>query len=154
MNDLRTVQGMYFEEFEVGQSAVSVGRTITEADVVRFAGLTGDFNSIHTDADYAAGHSFGQRVAHGLLVQSIAVGLATRLGVIEGTVIAFRDMTCKFSLPVYFNDTIRLKIEIKELKALPRLGGGSVTMKYSILNQNDKAVQRGEWNMLVMSSPA
>lgn len=146
-------KGMYFEEFEIGQTAVSVGRTVTEADVVRFAGLTGDFNEIHTDAHYAAGHAFGQRVAHGLLVQSIAVGLATRLGVIEGTVIAFREMTCKFSLPVYFNDTIRLKIEIKELKALRRLGGGSVVMKYSILNQDDKVVQRGDWNMLVMGKP-
>ena len=100
---------------------------------------------------YAAADTFGQRVAHGLLVLSVASGLATQTGLIEGTVLAFRELDSKFSLPVMIGDTIRVKLEIKETKALPRLGGGSVTMKISVLNQQDQVVQRGNWVMLVKS---
>ena len=144
-------RGLYFEEFEIGQVLVTAGRTVTESDIVRFAGLSGDYNQIHTDADYAARDPFGQRVAHGLLVQSIASGLAVQTGVIEGTVLAFRELSCKFSLPVYIGDTIRVKLEIVEKKALPRLGGGQVVMKIRVFNQQEKAVQRGNWVMLVKS---
>ncbi len=122
-----TNQGMYFEEFEVGQRITSPGRTITEADVVAFAGISGDFNSIHTDAEYAKDGAFGQRVAHGLLVISIVSGLAVRTGIMEGTVIAFREIkNWKFSQPVFIGDTIHIIMEVKEKKAMPRLGGGSV----------------------------
>ena len=127
------------------------GRTITESDIVRFAGLSGDFNQIHTDAEFASREPFGQRVAHGLLVQSIASGLAVQTGFIKGPVLAFRELTCKFSLPVFIGDTIAVQLEIKEKKALPRLGGGQIVMKYSVLNQDGKAVQRGDWVMLVKS---
>jgi acyl dehydratase len=144
-------RGAYFEDFAIGYTMMSAGRTITESDIVRFAGLSGDYNQIHTDAEFAAGEPFGQRVAHGLLVQSIATGLAVQSGFIEGTVLAFRELSCKFSLPVYIGDTIVVKLEIKETKALPRLGGGQVVMKYSVLNQDRKAVQRGNWVMLVKS---
>ncbi|RMG98062.1 MAG: dehydratase [Chloroflexi bacterium] len=144
-------RGLYFEDFEVGQTVVTAGRTVTESDVMLFAGLSGDFNQIHTDAEYAAGDTFGQRIAHGLLVQSIATGLAVRTGVIEGTVLAFRELDCKFSLPVFLGDTVHVKIEVIEKKALPRLGGGNITMKYSVINQHGKTVQRGNWVMLVKS---
>ena len=144
-------RGHYFEDFEIGHSLVTAARTVTESDIGRFAGLTGDFNQIHTDAEYAAGGPFGQRVAHGLLVQSIAIGLAVQTGFIEGTVLAFRELSCKFSLPVYIGDTVHVTLTIIEMKALPRLGGGQVVMKYQVLNQQGKAVQRGEWVMLVKS---
>jgi len=144
-------RGRTFEEFEIGHSLVTAARTVTESDIGRFAGLTGDFNQIHIDAEYAAAGPFGQRVAHGLLVQAIAVGLAVQTGFIEGTILAFREVSCKFSLPVYIGDTVHVTLEIVELKALPRLGGGQVVMKYQVLNQEDKAVQRGEWVMLVES---
>jgi 3-hydroxybutyryl-CoA dehydratase len=144
-------RGLYFEEFEIGQIMLTVGRTITEADVVNFAGLSGDYNRIHTDAVYAAQDTFGQRVAHGLLVQSVATGLAVQSGIIEGTVLAFRELSCKFSLPVFLGDTIHVKIEITETKAFRRLGGGNITMKYSVINQDDKVVQRGDWVMLIKS---
>ncbi len=144
-------RGLYFEDFEIGQIMQTAARTITETDVVNFAGLSGDFNRIHTDAVYAAQDTFGQRVAHGLLVQSIATGLAVQSGIIEGTVIAFRELSCKFSLPVFFGDTIHVKIEITDTKAFRRLGGGNITMKYSVINQDDKIVQRGDWVMLIKS---
>ena len=144
-------RGLYFEDFAIGQKVATAGRTVTEADIVTFAGLSGDFNQIHTDAAYSANYDFGQRIAHGLLVQSIATGLAVRTGVIEGTVLAFRELSAKFSLPTFIGDTVHVVIEITEKKALPRLGGGNVTMKYSVLNQNDQVVQRGDWIMLVKS---
>jgi 3-hydroxybutyryl-CoA dehydratase len=144
-------RGLYFEDFAVGQKVVTAGRTVTEADIVTFAGLSGDFNQIHTDAAYSANYDFGQRIAHGLLVQSIATGLTVRTGAIEGTVMAFRELSVKFSLPTFIGDTVHVVIEITDKKALPRLGGGNVTMKYRIINQDGKVVQRGNWVMLMKS---
>lgn len=153
--ELTARTGQYFEEFEVGGSITSVGRTVTEADVVAFAALTGDWNTMHTDAEYAAQHPFGQRVAHGLLVLSIASGLANRLGFLEGTALAFREIgSWKFSLPVFFGDTIRVSATVVETKPMRRLGGGLVTFKVEILNQDDKVVQRGTWGVLVKSREA
>lgn len=149
----REPRGLYFEDLELGSKIVSVGRTITETDVVNFAGLSGDYNQIHTDETYAVEAGFKQRVAHGLLVLSIASGLAVQTGFMEGTVIAFRDLETKFSTPVFFGDTIHVILEIKELKALPKLGGGQVILKVTIRNQNGKAVQRGNWTMLIKSKP-
>ena len=144
--------GYYFEEFEAGQRVVSPGRTITEADIVNFAGLTGDYNTIHTDAEYSKESVFGQRVAHGLLIVSIVSGLAVRTGVLEGTVIAFREIiSWKFSKPVFIGDTIHVVMEVEEKKSLPRLGGGSVTLGIKVQNQDDETVMRGRWNVLVMS---
>lgn len=144
-------RGLYFEEFDLGQVLTTAGRTITEGDIVRFAGLSGDFNQIHTDAAYAAQGPFGQRVAHGLLVQAIASGLAVQSGFIEGTVLAFRELACKFSLPVFIGDTVHVVLEIMAKKALPRLGGGQIDMKYRVLNQEGKTVQSGQWTMLLVS---
>ncbi len=150
---LAQVQGLFFEEFQIGDSAESVGRTITETDVVNFAGISGDYNLIHTDAEYTKGHMFGQRVAHGLLVLSIASGLAVRLGFMEGTVLAFRGLAWRFAEPVFIGETIRLRATVEATKAIPRLGGGYVTFKMEVLNQKDKVVNRGTWEMLCKAKP-
>ena len=147
-------RGRFFEECEIGEVVITAGRTITEGDIVSFASLSGDFTQIHTDAQYAATGMFGQRVAHGLLVLSIAVGLSVQTGLIEGTVLAFRELDWKFSRPIFIGDTIHVKIEIKDKKYFARLGGGNVTMKISVLNQNDEVVHRGTWKMLVKSQEA
>ncbi len=152
MAQLTVRTGLYFEEFEPGQSITSPARTITEADVVAFAALSGDWNAIHTDAVYAAQHFFGQRVAHGLLVMSVASGLAMRLGILEDTVLAFREIEgWKFSQPVFIGDTVRVRATVTETKAMARLGGGSVSLKIEVLNQEDNVVQRGTWSVLVKS---
>lgn len=145
-------RGRFFEEFEVGQTVITPGRTVTEGDIVRFAGLSGDFNQIHTDAVYASQGLFGERIAHGLLVLSIANGLAVQTGIIEGTVLAFRELEWKFSRPVMIGDTVRAQIEVEEMKALPRLGGGNIVMKVNVLNQEDNIVHRGRWILLVKSN--
>ncbi len=148
--ELTAPKGLFFDEYEVGQSITSQGRTVTEADVVAFASLSGDWNPLHTDAEFTKTHPFGQRVAHGLLVLSIASGLAIRLGFMEETVLAFREIgDWKFSLPVFFGDTVRVQATVSETKPMPRLGGGLVTLKVQILNQDDKVVQRGNWGVLV-----
>lgn len=145
-------KGLYFEEFAVGQTIVTSGRTITEADVVAFAALTGDWNPLHSDATYAARHPLGQRVAHGLLGMSVALGLVARLGFLEGTLLAFREIIdWKFSLPIFFGDTIHLEAAITETKAVPRLKAGLVTLAVGIHDQENKILQHGVWRVLVQS---
>ena len=152
---LKVRTSMYFEEFEAGQTITSVGRTITEADVVNFAYISGDWTQIHTNAEYAARHPFGQRVAHGLLAVSIATALVARLGFIEDTVLAFREINdWKFSLPTFIGDTIHVRATVTDTKPMHRLGGGLVRMKVEILNQDDKVTQRGTWGILVQSREA
>ncbi|MBX5492329.1 MAG: dehydratase, partial [Chloroflexi bacterium] len=80
--------GMYFEDFHIGQEFVTARRTITEHDVMTFAGLSGDFNPLHTDALYAATTPYGERIAHGLLTLAITSGLINQLGLMAGTTIA------------------------------------------------------------------
>lgn len=154
MSPISSPRGMYFEEFQIGQRILSPGRTITESDIVTFAGLSGDFNQIHTDAEYSKVSPFGQRVAHGLLGLSIASGLALRTGVLEGTVMAFREIgEWKFVKPVFIGDTIHVEMEVAETKTFPRLGGGAVTIAIQVENQRDEVVMKGNWITLVMSKP-
>ena len=149
------VRGYYFEEFEIGQKMISPGRTITESDVIGFAGLSGDLNQIHTDEQYAANSPFGARVAHGLLGLSIASGLALRTGVLEGTVMAFREINSwKFTKPVYLGDTIHVEMEIIETKAMKRVGGGKVELQFNVLNQDGETTMKGIWSVLVMGKPS
>jgi acyl dehydratase len=147
-------RGMYFEEFEVGQRFTTPGRTITEGDIVRFAGLSGDYNQIHTNAEFSAKTPFGQRVAHGLLVTSIASGLVDRSGLIEGTVIAFREISnWKFVKPVFIGDTVFVESEVIQTKALRRVGGGAVDIELSVKNQEGEVVMKGVWKVLMASRP-
>jgi 3-hydroxybutyryl-CoA dehydratase len=152
-NTLMTRRGLYFEEFKVGQQIVTSGRTITESDLIAFAGLSGDYNQIHTDAEFCKNTPYGQRVAHGLLGLSIASGLAMRTGVLEGTVLAFREINeWKFVKPVFIGDSVHVEMEIKETKALPRIGAGSILIAVELKNQNEQAVMKGEWTVLVLSN--
>ncbi len=147
-------QGLYFEEFNIGDTIETFGRTVTEADIVNFAGLSGDFYRIHTDEEYAKKTMFGTRVAHGLLVLSIATGLAMQMGFMEGTVEAFMGLEWQFRRPVFIGDTVRVQAEVAEKKPMKRLGGGLVTLKVKVLNQKDEVVHRGTWTVLVKSKDA
>lgn len=141
--------GLYFEDFTVGQKMVTRGRTITESDLVQFAGLTGDYNPMHTDAQFMKESQFGQRVAHGMLALSYAVGQAYQLGFMERTVVAFRGLEMKFSLPVFIGDTLRTELVVKEMKPMERLGSGVVVLEIKIINQDKKVVQSGEWTVMI-----
>jgi acyl dehydratase len=146
--------GFYFEELELGQKMVTRGRTITESDIVQFAGLTGDYNPMHTDAEYTKSSFMGKRVAHGLLALSYAVGQAYQLGFMERTVLSFRGLEMKFSLPVVIGDTIHAEMVVKEKKEAARLGGGTVIVDFRVVNQEGKAVQKGSLTLLMASKPS
>jgi acyl dehydratase len=147
--------GLFFEEFSVGQKIQTVGRTISEDAIFTFAGLTGDFNQIHTDAEFSKTTQFGQRVAHGLLGLSMATGLIMRTGFLEGTVLAFREINeWKFVKPFFIGDTVHAELTIDEMKALPRIGGGALTAGVLVKNQADEICQRGSLNLLVLSKSA
>lgn len=149
-----TPRGMYFDEFEVGQKITSAGRTVTESDIVTFAGLSGDFNQIHVDAEYSKNSPAGQRVAHGLLGAAIASGLAVQTGVMEGTVLYFREINeWKFVKPIFIGDTIHVEIEVLETKAMRRIGGGLVVISLDVLNQHSETTMKGTWSVLIASKP-
>jgi acyl dehydratase len=144
-------RGMYFEEFQVGTEVVSQGRTITEADIVNFAGVSGDYNTIHTDAEFGKTTPFGDRIAHGMLGLSVATGLAMQLGFLDGTVVAFTGLEWKFKGPIKIGDTIHVTAKVAKMKAMRAAGGGFVIFDARVLNQRDEVVQQGEWSVLVKS---
>jgi acyl dehydratase len=153
MNESSNRHGLYFEEFEVGQTIETPARTITETDVVIFAGLSGDYNPLHTDAEFAKETMFGERIAHGLLGLAVVSGLAWRTGFMEGTADALISVETKFRNPVKFGDTIRARFEVKQKKEMKRMGGGFVTLGVVVLNQRDETVQKGDWTVLIRSAP-
>jgi len=143
---------MYIEDFKAGQELTTAARTVTEADVVAFAGLSGDYNSLHTDAEYAKGTQFGQRIAHGMLAFSIATGLGVRTGVLDGTVLAFLGIEdWKFLKPVFIGDTIRLRWTVTEARLSSKPGSGVLKRRMEILNQRGEVVQTGTTAALVKS---
>lgn len=153
MAELASRRGLYFEEFAVGDSITTAARTITEADIVNFAALSGDWNSIHVDAEFAKQGMFGERIAHGLLGLSIGVGLAVQMGFITETVIAFMGLEWKFRAAIKIGDTIHVRADVAEKKPVPRLGGGIVTFNVEVLNQRGEATQKGTWTMLMKMLP-
>ncbi len=146
-------RGYYFEEVDLGQEFITRGRTITESDIVQFAALTGDYNPMHTNAEYMKTHPMGQRVAHGMLTLSYAVGQIYQLGFMERTVIAFRGLEMKFSLPVFIGDTLHCELKIIEKKEARRMGGGIVTSEIKIINQDGKTVQSGTMALILALKP-
>jgi acyl dehydratase len=140
--------GLYFEEFEVGAAYTSPGRTVTETDVVAFAALSGDYNQLHTDAEFAKATFFGARIAHGLLGLSMASGLGSRMGFLEGTALAFLSLTWKFSKPIFIGDTIALQATVAKKRAVSG-EAGIVIFDCALLNQRDEVTQQGEWTVMV-----
>ncbi|MEM0353744.1 MAG: MaoC/PaaZ C-terminal domain-containing protein [Candidatus Bathyarchaeia archaeon] len=133
------MEGLYFEEFEIGKEFETAGRTITEADIVNFAGITGDWNQLHTDSEFAKNTIFGQRIAHGTLVFSIMTGLLVRLGFIEKTILAFYGIDkLRFTNPVFIGDTIKAiaKVVEKEDKG----AYGLVTIESRVVKQTGDVV--------------
>lgn len=147
-------RGKYFEEFETGQEVFSAGRTITEADVMQFATLTGDTNPMHTDAEYAKTTMFGERVAHGMLGLSYLIGLLWPLGFMEGTVIAFMGLEAKFKAPIKFGDTISVGAKVKQKKEMKAAGGGIVVFEARVFNQRNEIVTQADLTILLKGRAA
>lgn len=138
------MSGLFFEDFNEGDEFVTPRRTITEADVMAFAGLAGDHNPLHTDAVFAAQTPFGERIAHGLLILGIASGLVSRLGVFDGTALALLGIEdWRFIAPVKFGDTIHVQMRIIEKRETSHPERGILRRALEIVNQRGDIVQAG-----------
>lgn len=141
--------GMFYEDVEVGEKYVTPSRTLTEADIVNFAGISGDYNPVHTDEVLNRDLGLGGRFAHGLLTLSILTGLNDRAGVFEGTILAFLGMNnLSFKKYVRPGDTIHAEVEIINKRESRKPGRGIVTSRFTGVNQDGEVVVDSE--MVVM----
>jgi len=149
-------QKSYLEDFKVGERAVSPGRTVTEADIVMFAALSGDWNELHTNAEFMKNSIFGQRIAHGMLTLSVASGLGMRTGTTRPVeILAFLGMDkVRFTGPVFIGDTIRVESEVIEARpSKSRPGAGILRFKNTVKNQRDEDVATWETALMVSMRP-
>lgn len=151
---LETIEGttLYFEDLEIGDRFVTGGRTVTEADIVGFAGLSGDFNALHMDAEFAARTQHGKRIAHGLLVLAITSGLASRLPLmklIEKAIIGLAGLECKWTRPAFIGDTLHVVVEITGKEPGRQPDRGTFTMKRSAVNQQGDTVMESLWRLVL-----
>jgi acyl dehydratase len=141
---------LYFEDVEPGQRFESPARTIAEADIVNFAGVSGDFNPLHTDETFAASTLYGRRIAHGMLALSIVTGLRQRMGVFDRTIMGFLEIrSWRFRKPVFPGDTIRAVTEVAELRETSKPDRGVMVQRIEVFNQDGDVVQDGEFVTLL-----
>ncbi|QIK41575.1 MaoC/PaaZ C-terminal domain-containing protein [Pontivivens nitratireducens] len=144
---------LFYEDLHVGQVFESVGRTVTDHDVMTFAGISGDFNQLHTDDEFAKKSNFGTRIAHGVLILGIATGLTQRMGIFDGSAIALLGLEWDFKGPVKINDTIYLRMTIGSLRESKKGDRGIVVRDYEILNQHEEVVQTGKITVMIRKRP-
>jgi acyl dehydratase len=143
--------GRCWDELSVGQEFWTGGRTVTEGDVLAFSGLTGDFNPLHTDEEFArAASPFATRIPHGPLIHDMYLGLVDRLGLFAGTALAFLEVRWKFTAPVLVGDTVHARITVKEKRELKKPDRGIVTFAVTLFNQREEPTQEGE-HVLVLA---
>lgn len=142
-------RGLTFDQFNPGDTFVSQARTVTEADVVNFAGLSGDFNPLHTDEQFGKITPFGGRIAHGMLVAAMATGMANWTGVFEGTTIALMEQVIQYKGAVKFGDTVHLELKVAEKKETSKADRGVVVFDTNVCNQDGKAVIEGRWTLMM-----
>ena len=142
-----------FDSLEIGERYLSARRTITEADIVAFAGLSGDFNALHTDAVHAASHRFGQRAAHGMLILSIVSGLSANMPMSRAMAaarIALLGVQCRWIRPVFIGDTIHVEVHVAEKRPLDsRPDEGIVSFERVVRNQDNDIVLKSCWDTLL-----
>ena len=149
-----TPRGRYFDDFSVGEALLTSRRTITEADVVNFAGLSGDFNPLHTDEIYGQSTPFGGRIAHGMLVVSVGTGLVNQAGWFAGTTLALLEISRKFVGAVKPGDTVHVAMDVASTRESSRGDRGIVTFNTRIANQRDETVIEGTEVVLLRRRPS
>ncbi len=145
----------YFEDFQPGQVFDSAGRTITETDLTMFSMLSGDWNPIHADAEFAKGTRYGQRVVHGALGIALATGMLHQLGVFERSAVAMMSLqNWEFVAPIFVGQTLRLRMEILETEAGTSKRVGRVNRRLQLLDHTDAVIQDGTTDVLVLKREA
>jgi acyl dehydratase len=144
-------RGLTYDQFNIGDVYSSQSRTVTESDVVAFAGLSGDYNPLHTDAEFGKQTPFGERIAHGMLVASMATGMSNWTGVFRGTTVALLEQVIRYKAAVKFGDTVHLELEVIEKKETSKPDRGIVRFAARVLNQAEEVVQDGEWTLLMIA---
>jgi acyl dehydratase len=139
----------YFEDIQVGDEYLSPGRTITEADIVAFAGLSGDYNVLHTDAEFMKSSIFGERIAHGLLGLSVSSGLGARAVPRPFATLAFLGLRWRFKGPIKIGDTIKVQMKVTSKKETSKPDRGIVTVQRQVLNQRGELVQEGDTELMI-----
>lgn len=145
-------QRLYWDDLECGTKFVSASRTITEADVVNFACLSGDFNRLHVDETYASETPFGRRIAHGLLVVSVLSGLSTRMMLnvmMEKSILGVLDIHIKIPKPTFIGDTIHVEVEIGDKRETSKPERGVLTLLRRAINQHGVVVLQADFTLLV-----
>ncbi|MGE0796782.1 MAG: MaoC/PaaZ C-terminal domain-containing protein [Lautropia sp.] len=142
---------LHYEDFSIGQTFTTLGRTITESDLVLFAGMTGDNSALHTDEEYARHSVYGQRLVHGMLAVSIALGLISRTLVFEGTGIAFLGMDrVLFHKPIFVGDTVTARFTIASMRETKKADRGVVVRHVELFNQREESVLEFDITGLVL----
>ncbi len=141
----------YFEDYEVGQSFESVGRTVTESDLTIHSMVAGDWTELHTNRHYAEDELYEGRVAHGPFTFTLATGFMYRSGLLERTVLAFLGMNyMEISNPVYIDDTVSMEMEVTEVREVSsRDDSGLVTFDTELTNQDGTTVFEGDMIFLI-----
>jgi acyl dehydratase len=148
--------GYTYADLRVGMSFRSPGRTITDADLVAFAGLTGDYSELHTSDVYARASQFGRRIAHGMLGLAYAHGLMwARTGELRETAIAFLGINdWKFTGPIFVGDTIFVNYRLAELRDSKSNPAKAIAIfDVEVVTHDDRVVQRGRKALLVSKVP-
>ena len=141
--------GRYYEEFEGGQRFETPRRTIVDADISTFAGLTGDFNPLHMDEVFAAESDFKGRITHGPMLVGMAFGLGSRAGLFDGTVLGLLDISWTFMRPVRPGDTVSAVLTVLEKRPSKKQDRGVVTMQLDVMTQRGEVAQVGIAKFLV-----
>ena len=141
------IQSQFFEDYEIGSARETPGRTITETDIVLHAGQTGDFYPHHMDAEWCKTQDFKQRIAHGTLIFSVAIGMTA--GVINPEAFSYGYDRLRFIKPVFIGDTIHVRVSIKEKREHKKPGHGMVSELVEVLNQRNETVLACEHLLLV-----
>lgn len=141
---------LYYEDLTEGQTFTSPARTVTETDLVSFAMLSGDWNAIHTDEEFARETFYGKRIVHGLFGLSMMTGLLDRTGLFGGSAIAMLGISdWQFKAPIFVDDTLHFEMEIVSKRLTGGGDRGIIDRKFSLINQRGEVVQEGHIGLML-----